>query len=275
MKLIWQGFFKKMQVVHDSPIQYFLGDANTNICFNTLIGQEIELKWTNKIFCQGCGMVLKKSFQQGYCFPCTRKLACCDLCVLKPDLCHYSKGTCREPAWGEAHCMVDHIVYLANSGGIKVGLSRHSQLPTRFIDQGAEQACVIYRVANRRLAGLIESVIAGKISDRTDWRKMLRFSSDYIDLWEYWKELSKELSLNLDSLFENYGHQIEKCAEPNLYSLSYPISVYPEKIKSLSLDKMQVIRARLNGIKGQYLLLDLGQFNVRKHTGYEVEVSIV
>ncbi|NBP93900.1 MAG: DUF2797 domain-containing protein [Gammaproteobacteria bacterium] len=126
------------------------------------------------ISCIACGRNTNKSFNQGHCYPCFKRLASCDQCILKPELCHFHEGTCREPEWGKAQCFGPHVVYLANSSGLKVGITRASQIPTRWIDQGASQALPIFEVADRRTAGLIEAQMRSFVSDRTDWRKMLK-----------------------------------------------------------------------------------------------------
>ena len=130
-----------MTVTHTDPVGYGLNFVDQDdFPLNPYIGQRLTLKWHGEIKCQHCGRASKKSFSQGYCYPCSQRLAQCDLCVMSPERCHYDKGTCREPAWGEEFCMQSHIVYLANSSGIKVGITRPSQLPTRWLDQGAVQA---------------------------------------------------------------------------------------------------------------------------------------
>ena len=54
--------------------------------------------------------------------------------------------------------------------------------------------------------------------------------------------------------------------------LVYPVEQYPEKVKSHNLDKTPVIRGKLQGIKGQYLILDTGVINIRKYSGYELRI---
>ncbi len=117
-----------------------------------------------------CGASTRKSYGDGYCYPCFKTLARCDLCVVSPDRCHYAAGTCREPAWGEAFCMQPHVVYLANSAGAKVGITKPENLPGRWLDQGATQAVVIMRTHSRHQAGCVEAALARHVSDRTDWR---------------------------------------------------------------------------------------------------------
>ena len=156
------------------PVHYQLPVGEVLIDLNPLLGQEISLVYSGKIFCIECARKTNKSFNQGYCFPCLRRLAACDTCIVRPELCHYHEGTCREPQWGEAHCMQPHVVYLANSSGLKVGITRKTQVPTRWIDQGAIQALPIVEVDTRLQSGLIETALKSTVNDKTDWRRMLK-----------------------------------------------------------------------------------------------------
>ena len=132
------GALRKMRVKADDPVSYWLPVGNREIELASLLGQSISLEYDGHINCIECGRSTRKSFNQGYCFPCLRALAACDMCIVKPELCHFHLGTCREPNWGEQHCMQPHVVYLANSSALKVGVTRQSQVPTRWIDQGCD-----------------------------------------------------------------------------------------------------------------------------------------
>ena len=133
------GTLSKMKSELHSPVQYGLplGDAVEPL--NPHLGQRVQLRYTGRIFCVHCGRKTSKSFDQGYCFPCFRSLAQCDTCIVKPEQCHFAHGTCREPEWAQQFCFRSHTVYLANSSGLKVGITRDNQVPTRWIDQGAVQ----------------------------------------------------------------------------------------------------------------------------------------
>jgi hypothetical protein len=48
---------------------------------------------------------------------------------------------------------------------------------------------------------------------------------------------------------------------------------YPTKVVSLNFDKTPVISGVLEGIKGQYLLLDVGVLNIRKFSSYNLTLS--
>ena len=145
------GRLRKMPAEAGDPVAYNLAIGDKRITLNDLIGHKVRLNFDGVIRCIHCDRTTKKSFNQGYCYPCFRKLAACDSCIMSPEKCHYHLGTCREPEWGEANCMVEHVVYLANSSGLKVGITRATQVPTRWIDQGAVTAIPMLRVASRYL----------------------------------------------------------------------------------------------------------------------------
>jgi hypothetical protein len=260
------GRLSKMVSYPDLPVRYQLMLGEVPFDLAPLIGRELHLQYLGKIFCGHCGKKTKKSYNQGYCFPCTMKLAECDLCIMKPETCHFDKGTCREPAWGEAHCMKPHVVYLANSSGLKVGITRRTQVPTRWIDQGATQALPILEVQKRLTSGLIEVLFKKHVADKTDWRKMLKGPAEEINLLE-WKE--KLLALVSEDL---KGHEYKILDEPE-YKFNFPVSVYPEKVASINLEKVPEIKSKLLGIKGQYLIFEAGVLNVRAHSGFEVTIE--
>ncbi len=264
----YDGILTKMVSYHDLPVKYELLLGKVHFDLNSAIGQKVSVKFSGKIICVSCGKGTKKSYSQGHCFPCSIKLAECDLCILKPETCHYAQGTCREPSWGEEHCLKPHVVYLANSSGLKVGITRRTQVPFRWIDQGASQALPILEVSDRKTSGLIEVIFKQHISDKTDWRKMLKGPASEMNLVE-WKE----------KLLQEVKSELEKCQYKILdekeYRFDYPVIQYPEKVSSFGLDKTPEFSGTLQGIKGQYLIFDSGVFNVRSHTGYEVSIEVL
>jgi len=170
--------------------------------------------------------------------------------------------------------MQDHIVYLANSSGLKVGITRHTQVPTRWIDQGASQALPIYRVSSRYISGLVETVIKQHMSDRTDWRKMLKAEAEPIDLEEKRQNIVNECSEELDQIMQNHAKEnIAALSDQPVTNIKYPVKIYPDKVKALNFDKTPAIEGCLVGIKGQYLILDTGVLNIRKFTGYDLAVN--
>ena len=264
----------------DSNVEYQLPVGDKLLTMNENIGKTIKLSYDSKINCIACGRETKKSFGQGHCFPCFRSLASCDMCILKPETCHYAEGSCRQPEWGEANCFIPHYVYLANSSGIKVGITRGTQIPTRWIDQGAAQALPIFQVANRLQSGLVEVVLKQHVSDRTDWRKMLKADAEPQDLKAIRDELLEKCADQIVRLQSEQGQSDQgeaeiQTVEEEVVEISYPVSAYPEKIKSLNFDKQAQIEGSLMGIKGQYLILDSGVLNIRKFSGYNIDVEFV
>ncbi len=269
------GQLRKMKTELAAPVQYQLPLTENLVELNPLIGTEIKMVYTGNIFCIHCGRKTKKSFNQGYCYPCFISLAQCDMCIVKPEQCHFHLGTCREPEWGEQHCMQPHYVYLANSSGIKVGITRHTQIPTRWIDQGAVQALPIIKVPSRYVSGLVEVAIAKHVNDKTSWQRMLKNQVEEADLKARRDELLKICSDDFNEVEEKFGNQaMELLSGQSVVNIEYPVEKYPEKVKSFNLDKVPEVSGVLQGIKGQYLILDAGVINIRKFGGYEVEWGV-
>lgn len=256
------GTILKMEVNHTSPVTYHLPLGAVKIPLNPYIGKKIKFIFLGNIICINCQKKTKTSFNQGYCFKCMNSLAACDMCILKPELCHYDKGTCREPSWAQSHCMQDHFIYLANSSGLKVGITRHTQVPTRWIDQGAIAALPIGRVKNRLQSGLVESEFKTHFDDTTNWQKMLKGSNEFVDLEEKRDEILNYWPDNIMG---------EPLLSEKIVTIEYPVLEYPKKVKSLNLEKDPNVEGVLLGIKGQYLILDTGVINMRKYQGYEIQ----
>ncbi len=193
---------------------------------------------------------------------------------MSPEKCHYDQGTCRDPSWGEEYCFTDHYVYLANSSGVKVGITRGSQVPTRWIDQGATQAMPIFRVKSRYQAGLIEDCLREHIADRTHWQKMLKGNSEAVDLEQIRNSIVVKSESGLDAIEKKFGLlAIQRLYHQKVVEVNFPVLGFPEKVKSLNLDKQPIVEGILQGIKGQYLILDTGVINIRKFTAYNVQFS--
>ncbi len=271
----YSGHLDKMRIAPGEPVEYSAILSDQRIPLNAWLGKPITLSWSGRITCCACGQNTNKSFNQGYCYRCFTKLAECDSCIMSPEKCHYHQGTCRDPQWGERVCFNDHIVYLANSSGLKVGITRMKNMPSRWLDQGAGQALPVVRTASRMLAGQIEDILRRDISDRTNWRAMLKDDAAEIDLLAERERLRELFSDELDALNQDAGpagfnwllHEKER-------SFTYPVSQYPDKVVSLNLDKTPEVCGRLMGIKGQYLILDTGVINLRKYTSYDVTLTL-
>ncbi len=270
-----QGTLSKMTSELGDPVTYALPLGEDRLPLNELIGKSLCLRYTGNIYCDHCGRATKRSFSQGHCYPCMQKLAACDMCILKPEQCHYHEGTCREPEWGDSHCMIGHIVYLANTSGLKVGITRESQVPTRWIDQGATQGIPIFKVATRKQSGLIETMFKQHVSDRTNWRKMLTNKREEHSFTERRDELMTTCKDEIEALRREQGEDaIVPLTDEDVTAIEYPVLNYPEKVKSFNFTKTPMVEGELQGIKGQYLLLSTGVLNIRKFTGFEVEVTL-
>ncbi|KXS52160.1 MAG: hypothetical protein AWU57_3458 [Marinobacter sp. T13-3] len=269
------GRLRKMPASAEAPVSYQLavGDARINV--NELVGRRVRLDFDGVIRCIHCDRTTKKSFNQGYCYPCFRKLAACDSCIMSPEKCHFHLGTCREPEWGERNCMVEHVVYLANSSGLKVGITRGTQVPTRWIDQGAVDAIPMLRVSTRYLAGLAEVACKQHVADRTNWRAMLKGDVPELDLVAERERILGLIGDDLARLRAEHGENSLRAVEESPQALSYPVDVWPAKVKTHNLDKTPDVEGLLEGIKGQYLILDTGVINIRKFTGYEVRFRVL
>ncbi len=268
------GHIRKMNPTLESQVRYELPLDDHLVLMNDLIDRSIKLHFTGTINCIHCDRKIPKTFSQGYCFPCARSLACCDSCIFSPELCHFFKGTCREPKWGEAHCLQPHYIYLANSSGLKVGITREVNIPTRWLDQGATQALPIMKVQSRLQSGVVEVILKKHFNDKTNWRRMLQGVADEVDLAEKRDELLPTLHDEINMALKPLNGQVEYLDSEKPIEICYPVLAYPEKIKSLNFDKDPIVEGILQGIKGQYLLFDIGVINMRKFAGYEIELFL-
>lgn len=274
MNELARGALTKMTVRLGAPAQYSLRLGEAEVAVNPLLGQRLRLEFLGAIHCSHCGRKTKKSYAQGYCYPCMTRLVQCDSCIMSPEKCHYDAGTCREPGWGEQFCMTDHVVYLANSSGVKVGITRATQMPTRWLDQGARQALPILRVATRQQSGLVEDLLRSQVADKTNWRALLKGDAEPVDLVAVRERLFDSCREGLEVLQQRFGLQaIQPLADAEVLEIDYPVERYPTKIASLDLDKTPVVEGTLQGIKGQYLILDCGVINIRKYTAYQVAIA--
>ncbi len=260
-----RGPLRKMRVLGLEPeVQYGLPLGDTCVPLNPLLGKTLRLVHAGEILCLNCGRKTRKSYCQGHCYPCSRRLAACDLCILKPETCSYHAGGCREPAWGEAHCLQPHVIYLANTSGLKVGITRRSQIPVRWVDQGAVQALPLLEVDQRLHAGLLEVKLAKTLSDKTNWRALLGGEPEPLDLAARAHDCLERL--------DSPGFDVRHLPLDGEVRIRYPVLQYPTKIVAHNLDKEPTLEGVLLGIKGQYLLFDTGVINMRKYGGYVLEV---
>ena len=256
-------------------VSYALPVGDSDIPLNDLLGKRLTLDYLGLITCMHCGRKTGKSFNQGYCYPCFQKLAACDSCIVSPEKCHYQAGTCREPDWAQQNCLVPHVVYLANSSGLKVGITRGTQVPTRWIDQGAVQALPIFGVQTRQQSGFVEALLREHVADKTNWRAMLKGQVDELDMPQQRDRLLDHCAAGIAALQERFGLQaIQPLTGAEPVAIRYPVLQHPVKVVSLDLEKAPQITGTLLGIKGQYLMFDAGVINIRKYGAYHVRVSV-
>lgn len=246
------------------PVVYKLPVGPDLVPLNELTGNAVRIEYSHKINCIHCGRETNKSFAQGYCYPCFISLPQTDACILHPEKCQAHLGISRDIEWSERNCLQDHFIYLALSPGLKVGVTRKSQVPVRWIDQGAWESIKLAVTPNRYIAGTIEVELKKHLSDKTNWRHMLtglRVSD--IDL----RVEKKRIGALLPEDMRQYIIE-----DNEVYKFEYPVEEYPARIKALSFDKYSIVEGVLTGIKGQYLIFRDGYvLNIRKFGGYLVD----
>jgi hypothetical protein len=259
----------------DNKVNYFLRlekkDSGEKIeeDLNQYLGKKINLSFNNSIRCVACDRSIKKTFNNGYCFPCLQTLAECDTCIIKPELCHFDKGTCRDNEFAVSECNIPHSIYLSLTSDLKIGITRQKQELSRWVDQGAVKALRIVTVSRRYHAGLIENFLAAEMKDKTNWRKMLK--SEYQDY---------DLKFEQEKLFDKINNNFKEIdfvweQDQVVQDIKYPMIAGLDKITSLDFEKSPNIEGTLIGIKAQYLIFDIGVINIRKFSGYEIEMRQV
>lgn len=266
--MIYQGHIEKMTSKVDGVVHYALPLDDLVVDMDALQGKRIRIEYLNEIKCTACGKITSKSYGQGFCYPCFVSAPEASECVLNPEKCKAHLGEARDLKWAEQHCLIEHIVYLAYSGNLKVGVTRHNQIPTRWIDQGASAAIVLARTPNRHIAGVIEVFLKQYFSDKTQWQQML-CNGGVVDV-NLEEEKSKAVALLPVELQQFVS------VDNTVANLVYPfVNGKPDEILQVTFDKQKVVEGELTGIKGQYLLID-NKFglNVRRHRGYLVRVEM-
>jgi len=255
------GQLRKMTHEDADPIKYFLSLDEKPVPVNSEVGREMSLTFLNKITCIECGRSIKKTYDQGYCFPCARDLPENAMCAVRPEKCEHEFGNEQDKEFFQKYCNVDHLVYLSLTSGVKVGVTRNWNIPSRWIDQGAVQGLVIARTPERKFSGLIEIALAKHMADKTNWRKMIKGEAEPVDLREYREKVREWIPDDLQQYF---------LEDEAVQELHYPVESVPSKVVSHNLDKEPQFRDRLTGIKGQYLIFEQRVINLRKYTGYHV-----
>ena len=262
--MTFEGVLTKMESEFSQPIQYYLVFENDFISMNQLLDKTITIQFV-KYQCLNCGLD-KPIYRQGFCKSCFYEIPQAADWIMRPELstAHLDKED-RDLEYEKKVQLQPHIVYLANSSNVKVGVTRKSQVPTRWIDQGAHEAIEIVEVPNRYLAGITEVALKDYVSDKTNWRTMLKNDIKDEDLVE-WRERLKQYIPD-----EAKDYFIETNTETNL---DFPVNKYPVKPNSLNLEKEKEYTGKLVGIKGQYLIFDDNTvFNIRGNEGLYVKIS--
>ena len=261
----YQGVLKKMQTEIGSPIQYYLLFESDFLNVNQILDRSLKIEFI-KYQCLNCGND-RPIYRQGFCKTCFFEIPSAGDWIMRPELstAHLDKED-RDLDYEKKVQLQPHIVYLANSSNVKVGVTRKKQIPTRWIDQGAHEAIEIVEVPNRYLAGITEVALKEHVGDKTNWRTMLTNTVKDEDLQE-WREKLKQYIPE-----EALPYFLDNTNETHLH---FPVLRYPEKVKSLNLDKTPAFEGTLKGIKGQYLLFeDNTVFNIRGSEGYYVGLTV-
>lgn len=247
-------------------VQYSLVLDGITVSVNDLVGQEVSLVFQDKINCISCGKITRKSYAQGFCFSCMQTAPEADDCVLRPAMCKAHLGVSRNMEWARGHCLQPHYVYLANTGDVKVGVTRESQVPVRWIDQGATSAIKLCKTPNRHMAGLIEQYLSRHFTDKTSWKKMVTNSIDEsINLIDFRENAISLLTPDMRAFV---------CEDATVTRLLYPVVTYPTSPLIISFDNQKEIFGKLSGVKGQYILFDDERvLNIRRHTGYLITLN--
>ncbi|MDA0691713.1 MAG: DUF2797 domain-containing protein [Nitrospinae bacterium] len=259
------GQLRKMTHEAASPIQYFLSLDENPVPITAQVGNEITLTFSGTITCVECGRKIKKTYNQGYCFPCARDLPENAMCSVRPELCQHEHGNEADREFYRDYCAVDHYVYLSLTSGVKVGITRYFNIPSRWIDQGAVQGLIIAKVPERILSGKIEVALSEHMADKTNWRKMLKGEVDAVDLQQVRGQALEWIPPDL----REYA-----LTDQPVQNFTYPVQAVPDKISSHNLDKVSELTGVLTGIKGQYLIFEKTVINLRKYAGYHVEFAL-
>jgi hypothetical protein len=293
---MWAGYDSNLSPFTANELEDNVSFKNDNVSLNikykinnifTLSkGSFFKIKHLGTFQCVSCQKMIKKLFD-GFCYPCLKKKASTDRCIMNPHLCHYMHGTCREPDWGDQYCYQPHYVYLSYTDKYKVGITRHTQIPTRWIDQGATCAALLAKVTSRNQAGVIEHQLKEILHDKSHWLNMLKNGNQRPSKDEFFEKVvhtvqwikSHESFQNHKILVKtpehlNLKNEISLFESPVVIDLHFDIPERVLKYKSIHLDKSPEISGFITGIKGQYIFLGENVFNMRRHEGYLVDLEL-
>jgi len=266
--MIVEGNILKMRTEPGSPVDYYLPVGAQEIYMNALVGSRLRFSFSGTINCIACGKRTKRSFSQGFCYRCFQTAPEAGESIIRPALSKSHYGIARNMEWAEKQDLIDHIVYLAVASELKVGVTGHTGIPGRWIDQGASYAVKLAITPSRHIAGVMELYLSRFITDRTNWKSMLcKPGNGHINLAE---EKQRVYGLLPSELQKYYCHNDE------VVHIEYPLSEYPVNVKGFTFEKEPVIEGALKGIKGQYLIFGDGRvLNIRKHNGFYIRMETI
>lgn len=268
----WTGNIRKMRTELAETVQYTLPlydvlEPSELVSMNELIGQKLTLTFEHEINCVVTGKRIKKAYGDGMSYDAFMSSPMASPSIIRPELSRIHEGIAlRDKEWEEKHHLTPHIVYLSLTDQVKVGVTRETNVPYRWIDQGATEAIILAEVPYRQLAGAIEVALKEYRADKTNWRKMLR--NEHTD---------SNLLDEKDELIEYLDEELQQFISDNdsITEIHYPVMAYPEKVTSMKLDKFPLIEKKLMGIKGQYLIFEEGHvMNMRSHSGYKMTLEV-
>lgn len=256
-----------MPVAYRDKVQYQIPYSDGSLNVNDSIGKTWKVKFEGDIECANCGAKTKKTFGPGFCFKCFRDAPENSECIIRPELCRGHLGEGRDLEWEEKHHNQPHTVYLALTDVVKVGVTRGGNEMTRWIDQGAWKAIKLAETPYRQLAGEIEVTLKEFFTDKTNWQRMLRgVSNDSVDLLDEKDNAIRNLPEALQDFISD---------DDEIYTFEYPVDEYPDKVKSINIDKESFFEEVLKGVRGQYLIFESNRvINLRKYAGYIWEIEI-
>lgn len=272
MQQVWAGVLQKMRVEASSPVSYALVDAHPSeagpaMAVNPLIGRHVDLRFEGHYVCTACGRSPERVYDNGYCEDCVKTRADADICMMRPERCHFGDpdNPCRDDTFGLERCFQPHYLYASLTSDVKVGITRKANLPARWIDQGATSATTLALLPSRKAVGEVEHALAATFKDRTHWMNMLRGSPD--------PALLDDVVAQMDTRLTELGTPGVLPPDQRLrMSFTYPLTVQLERVRTIHLYRIPRIQGVLLGIKGQYWVFEHGVLNVRRHSGFHIEL---
>lgn len=260
LRLLWGD------VSNTGDVLYWINDTNgKRMIFNDLVGKNVKIRDTGERVCRICEKKVDSIYDKGACLNCFKNSPRCDVCMIKPEFCHFDKGTCRDEEFAKSWCFNGQFLYFSVTNDLKVGYMSKENKPQRWIDQGATRAIVFASLPNRKMAGELEHRISEFEKDKTNWSHMLKGKTADVNLLSVknkWRKILK---------YEKWAKYITDDKEEAI--LKYPVMRYPEKISRIDLRAVPAFEDVLLGIRGQYLIFKNGVFSIRSHEGYVLDIE--